>query len=134
MNVWSCFKEEQIRQRSLRLHPIAMMILCDMLFWAKTNDCPFVVTDTVSTEAEDLELKRVSSTHRDARAFDISLREWDATLKQRFITHFRLKYDIYSAMGKDGKNRLIVEHDAGTGNHLHVQLSTAFKGGFENPA
>lgn len=133
MNVWSCFKNEQIRQRSLQLHPIAFMILCDMLYWTKSRNLPFVISDTVTTETEDAELSRVSSTHREGRAFDISLKGWEPLDVDLFVTDFDIKYAKYAAMSKSGHPVLIVRHNAGTGDHLHVQINSAHKGGFDNP-
>lgn len=108
------------------------MVLCDMMFWVISNGQQFIVNDTVSTEAEDLELKRVSSTHRDARAFDLSIHGWSLEFNIKFKEHFSEKYMDLAAVGKDGVKRLIVEHDAGTGVHIHVQLNSQYKGGFES--
>ena len=114
-----------VAARVLFLNPIALMILCDVIQWCESYGVPCVVSDAVSTEDEDRELERVSSTHREGRAFDISARGWGELQVNAIIQEFSHKYAGYAAIGKDGP-RLVYHHDAGTGAHLHFQIAKKF--------
>ena len=88
---------------------------------------PCVVTDAVTTIEEDQALKRVSSTHREARAFDISSRGWSDLQKNAFMQEFSHKYAGLGALSaKDGQPKLVYLHDAGTGEHFHFQVARKY--------
>lgn len=116
-----CKPEEY--DRVMLLHPVALMILCDALWWCHDHKIEGVVTSTVSDLAEDAKLKRQSSTHREGRAFDISCRGWGLIQKMALKQYLESKYNGYGAINKDGNPALVVIHDAGTGEHFHIQLS-----------
>jgi hypothetical protein len=125
-SISSVFKTAQIQARSLYLHPFVFMLLCEACMWAWVNDLPFVVTDTRSTPEEDGKLNRVSSTHREGRAFDSSTKGWTKEKIDECMRLFGTKYAAIAAQGSDGKPRLIVHHDTGHGDHLHWQINKKF--------
>lgn len=115
-----------ITERVLMLHPLALMILCDVMIWAEEHGLPFVVTDAATTEEEDTALKRTSATHRECRAFDVSAKGWGMIQLEACKQYFSKKYEGYAAIGKDGVPNLVYVHDAGTGSHMHFQLSRKY--------
>ena len=115
-----------IAERVLFLSPVALMILCDVIQWCDAYGLPCVVSDAVSTEEEDERLKRVSTTHREGRAFDISTRGWGELQIKAIQQEFAHKYAGYAAIGKSGNPVLVYFHDAGTGPHLHFQVAKKF--------
>lgn len=119
------FKYKKDFNRFLGLNPLALVLLADMNYWCKLNNMPFRITSTVSTEKEDENLNRVSTTHREGRAFDISVKGWTEKQTERFIYHFENKFALHAAKNKEGENRLIVRH-VGTADHLHIQIHKSY--------
>lgn len=99
------------------------LIMCDMLLWCKENNIPPLVTGALSTAQEDKKLKRVSTSHREGRAFDLRSRDFSETQRKDFIKHFTDKYGKLGALSASTKKpTLIVYHDSGQGLHFHVQV------------
>lgn len=120
------FKTKLIADRAKYLHPITLDILTDAVQWATGHGLPASITETVTTAAEDQKLKRVSRSHAQGRAFDLSTRGWDKDSIALFIKEFSAKYSDVAATGGSGKPALIVHHDAGHGDHFHVQISAKY--------
>lgn len=104
----------------------AFMVLCDVILWARGKQLPVVISDAVTTLEEDQKLARVSSTHREGRAFDISTRGWSKDLIDECVRVFGFKYRNIGAIGEDGSPRMVYFHNAGTGDHLHFQVAKRF--------
>ena len=104
----------------------AMLVLCDVVLWARAKQLPVVISDAVSSQAEDVALSRVSSTHREGRAFDLSTRGWTKDSIDECVRVFNFKYRQIAALGQNGDPRLVYFHNAGTGDHLHFQVSKRF--------
>ena len=104
----------------------AMMVLCDFILWARAKQLPLVISDAVSSQEEDQKLARVSSTHREGRAFDISTRGWAKDSIDEAVRVFGFRYRHFAALGQDGSPRLVYFHNAGTGDHLHFQVAKKF--------
>lgn len=105
------------------LHPTTVKLICEFIEYCEEKSLPCSITDTISTLEEDQRLKRVSDTHRTARAFDASIHGWNDTQIQECVAHFNNKYPELGALSQDGKQRrLVYVHDAGTGMHFHFQI------------
>lgn len=121
------FKSETIKYRLFSLNPITVMLLCEMATWASDNGMPFLVTETFTTYEEDKRLSRVSPSHREGRAFDVSTRDWTEEKIKKFMDYFGTKYAKIAALaGNPVKPQLIVRHDTGAGDHFHVQINKVF--------
>lgn len=121
------FKTEIIKQQALSLHPLILMVLCEMTAWAWAQGLPVVITETVTNEAQDAQFNRISPSHREGRAFDMSTRGWDEARINEFMSVFSKKYQSIAAIGlKTGKPELIVRHDTGHGDHFHVQINRSY--------
>lgn len=121
------FKSDRAFNRCLYLHPIALLILWDMWAYCFEHNLEFKVTETVTTLEEDMDLGRLSSTHRSARAFDLRNRSWSLWDIKRFENHFKDKYnEKYGAIDSNGKRRLIVSVKHGSGPHFHVQIDRKY--------
>jgi hypothetical protein len=116
----------EVADRLKYLSPAATLVLADIAMWAMQNELPFVITEAVTTEAEDIALKRKSDSHRTCRAFDISLRGWPMEKAHELKRTFDFKYRQIAAIRADGTPNLIVIHDAGTGMHIHGQVHRRF--------
>lgn len=108
------------------LSPAALMVLADLYLWSIQENLPFVITETMTTEAEDAALNRVSDSHRTGRASDISLKGWPKEKAHELKRIFDFKYRSIAAVRADGTANLIVIHDAGTGMHIHLQVHRRF--------
>lgn len=122
----AAFKSDTIRSRTFLLHPLTVMIMADMIFWASSRGIPVSITETFTSKDEDAALGRVSTSHAEGRAFDISTRGWSEMQIKVFMDEFVAKYGSYGAIGGSGKPTLIVRHDTGRGDHFHVQVSRKF--------
>ena len=121
------FKHEKDSIRLFHLHPLVLMVLFDMKYYCDLNHMRFNVTSTMSTAQEDKELGRRSSSHRTGRAFDLSLRQWDETEIKDFLNYFNEKYKHIAAFSKSAnKTVLVVRHNSGHGDHLHVQINLRY--------
>lgn len=94
------------------------------------------LTETHTSKEQDNALQRVSTTHRDGRAFDVRIRDplsGDILLSEdviaKFCAHFRKKYPNLGAISKGtpGQRSLIVYKPHGSGPHLHIQIKQGAK-------
>ena len=81
-----------------------------------------VITETVTTHEEDLSVHRVSSTHREGRAFDMRCNNWPDDLKARFVEYIETLFGDYGAISKTGIKRIVYCHGEGLHQHMHVQV------------
>jgi len=121
------FKKKEDHIRVFHLHPIILMIMFDMKYYCDINNMNFNVTSTMSTIEEDIELSRKSSTHRTGRAFDLSLRDWGETEIKDFKNYFNQKYKYVAATNLRGEANLVLRHNSGHGDHIHVQIHSRYK-------
>lgn len=119
------FKHKKDIERVLHLHPVTLIILMDMYAHCLKNEMWFEITSTVSTLEEDEAIGRQSTTHREGRAFDLSIGKWSPSQLEYFLTHFRDKYREYAAKTLYGERVLIPDVNHGTAPHIHVQISRA---------
>ena len=121
------FKHKKDHKRFMYLHPLILSVLFDMQYWCNERNIPFKITSTVSSEKEDEKLKRVSSSHRTGRAFDMSVQGWDKKRINEFRTVFNNKYNHIAAIsGYTNQPTLIVYHNSGHGDHFHVQIHSKY--------
>ena len=84
------------------------------------NSIPVRITSIVRT----IDVISTSETHQTGRAMDISTKDW--TKKQKIdVKRFLKGWDTlheYGAISKTDKiNKLAIFHNAGQGDHLHIQ-------------
>jgi hypothetical protein len=118
------FKNEKDKRNITLIFKPLSEIALEMDSWLRLNyKIDLCITATLSTLAEDQALNRVSSSHREGRAFDVSIRTWNPTILRTFLEFFNAKYSHLGAVSKsDGIRRFIVHKPHGTGPHLHVQV------------
>lgn len=63
-----------------------------------------------------------SDTHQTGRAIDLSVKGWSNQDIEDFTLFMTQKCDEYAAVNGKGEKRLIVHHDIGKGDHLHIQV------------
>lgn len=125
------FKTPLIAERSQLLNPLCIDIMTDMYLWCLDQNLPFLVTETVTTEEEDSKLQRVSKSHFERRAFDISVKNWTKENGDLFLDHFNFKYQDVAAISKtNGKPTLVVDErdpkNTLRSPHFHVQIHKRF--------
>jgi hypothetical protein len=118
----ACFKNDTAYDRFEELHPVLQKIASEMRSWCLRLDVPFLITETKTTLEEDKALSRVSSTHREGRAFDMSCKGWDGVKITEFISTFGEWFRNEAAISKSGMPTLVVHHNSGHGTHFHVQV------------
>ncbi len=121
------FKTFAVKERAKLLHPMVIDVMVDMYQWCEDNNLPFEITETVTTLQEDLKLKRISASHRERRAFDLSSHGWRMEHITDFCRHYNTKYEDIAAIGKESLKPVLVQHhDNGNGPHFHVQIHSRF--------
>jgi hypothetical protein len=76
---------------------------------------------------------RISTTHAEGRAIDISCRNWDEFHKNRVRFHLNTLFGmLYGTCRVDSPRvpRVCLIHDAGTGEHFHLQVRKNIIGNF----
>lgn len=127
INAYCLFKTPEIEERTNFLCDQAVEVLNAMAVYCQACKLPLVITDSVSTLAEDQALSRVSDEHRQARAFDLSIHDWLPLAIGDFIEHFEEEFESLAAVGlQTGRPHLIFQHNNGHGSHLHVQVARRF--------
>lgn len=116
------FKDGQTASEFASINPTLINILNDMGRFCELQGRKFVITDLLSSAHDDALLGRVSTSHQDGRAADVSIKGWTEEFITQFKSRFEHLYNHYGAISKkDKKQRLIVDH-VGTARHLHIQV------------
>ena len=116
------FKFDKDKDRFFMMHPVACLIAMDMAFWSLSKGLPFTITSTMSSLEEDKRIGRKSRTHREGRAFDLSVKGWSSEDIDEFIVHFCKKYEEHSAISSQTLQPKLVVYHVGTAAHFHVQV------------
>ncbi len=120
------FKTKRAFERALMMHPICIMILGDMAWWAMRRGLAFIITESVSTEKEDRAISRKHPVHRQFRGFDIRIHGWSEQDLKDFEAYFENKYKEFAAIGFSTGNKNLVEIHVGTERHIHVQIALIY--------
>ena len=123
------FKDGETAKEFDSIESTLRMILNDMARYCSLSGYDFIITDLLSSVFDDARLRRVSTTHQDGRAADVSVRGWPEGFVNKFISNFDYTHGHFGAISKkDGQQRLIVRHNVKRpdgsmgGDHLHVQI------------
>jgi len=119
------FKTEKEKNEfdSTRVKENLKFIVLDMASYFNSNGYDFVITDVLSEVQEDKKLKRISSSHREGRAVDVRVHGLPEEFLKTFEEKFERIYRNEAAVSKNtGEPNLIVRHNVGSGDHLHIQI------------
>ena len=120
------FKDDVVAARFDDMSVRAQMLALEMDNWLmRYYGIEMTITATTSTAEEDKALERISSTHREGRAFDVRTTDIPDHVLAEFIAEFRKKYKTLGAQS-GGQYNLIVYRPHGTGPHLHIQISRKY--------
>lgn len=123
----SNFKSETAAERFEYLHPFLQEMLFEMIQWLSDRNIHGVITETVTTPEEDAALGRKSVSHQEGRASDLRTRDWPRNTVKEFLDHFNEKYLKHGATrASNGQLALLVFHDSGHGEHIHIQLARSY--------
>ena len=121
------YSSQRAKDRAGLMHEKCIQITIEMLYYCESYGMPFTITETVTTQKEDLELKRVSASHREGRAWDIRTRDWPEWFVVQFVEYFTLLYGSLGAVSSsDGKRKFIVDKSKTKKPHLHCQLDRTY--------
>jgi hypothetical protein len=122
------FKHEADKLKYWDLAPVLLVIAHTMSVWAVEKGLDFKVTETMTTAAVDKAIGRVSSSHRQGRAIDVSVIGWNSNEIVEFVDEFSTLYKDFAAIsGSTLKPTLVVFHDIGLGAHFHIQIHPKYK-------
>jgi len=122
------FKTQLAYDRQAYWCPEIALVAAESIEYAKTIgvDCP-IITESVTTLAEDQALKRVSSTHREGRAFDLRTIDWSGEQIDAMVSHLTATFPELGALSPEGIRTIALYHDSGYGPHFHVQVDRKFQ-------
>lgn len=119
------FKHKHDESRFLSLAEPLQWLAHEMSFYCQFMNKELVITATRSTMEEDRALGRVSTTHLEGRAFDISVKGWEKEDIKEFMNRFDQIFNSWGALVKSptGQKRvLLYDHGKGDNYHIHVQV------------
>ena len=117
------FKTKEVAREFSQIRVPLQLIVDDFARFCNASGYELVLTDCLSSAADDARLGRVSNSHREGRAVDCSVKSWPEEFIVRAVAWLERVYGYKGAVSKsDGKRRLVVDH-VGTGRHLHIQIS-----------
>lgn len=121
------FKSDHVKERTQLLNIIFIPILLDMELFCIKHKVELVITESVTTALEDVNLNRTSTSHREGRAVDIRTRDWSEDFTFLFVKEFSEKYKTIGAISANTGNRsFVVDKSKTKFPHLHLQISKAF--------
>jgi hypothetical protein len=116
-------KRDELLEEYQHLQPQAQILAEDMGRFFQMNGYKLILTDIISNEAEDKRLGRVSSSHREGRAWDFRTRGLPKDFLAIVEKRYEHLYKHWAAISKEsGKENLILYHNNGNGEHGHVQI------------
>lgn len=117
------FKSQRERDEFSQIHERLKFILNDMARWVDAHGYSFIVTDLLSDAFSDKRLGRISTSHLEGRAADVSIQGWPVDFQKKFEAFFESAYKNEAAFSKRTmQNNLIEIHDNGNGAHAHIQI------------
>lgn len=114
------FKEDEgcLVTELQKVSPLLIIVLGHFLTFAQKNNLPVVITNVGTTFHVSQ-----SKTHIEGRAFDASVNGWNKLKISELIAYMEKSVGHLGAQSvSDGKQRVVVYHDAGLGYHLHFQV------------
>jgi len=111
-------KDEVVDRDLLELKEHAHTLLGFVLSFCMVHNLPIRFTSIKSDNVTG----RVSTSHIESRAFDLSIKNWPSGSAWKLCQEINEKYGYLGAYSNsDGKQRACVLHDVGQGQHLHIQ-------------
>ena len=108
------------------MNPNLLIVLGTITGYCFDHKLPLLITSMKSDAVKEV---RVSVSHAEGRAFDVSINGWSEAQIETFKRKFNKDFESVAAVSNsDGKPRLIVDHRAkdAHGNpsirHFHVQV------------
>lgn len=123
------FKEEKDIILFASLHPILMMIYCDLFLYAKSkHGIELVITSTRSSADEDRALNRKSKSHLTGRALDFRTNNIDSFILDDIVEYIESKkeYSEFKYLTKDGNRRLVYLHGERQNYHAHLAIHSKY--------
>ena len=112
------FKDGVDSNDLMLLDPKLMILFANFLLYCNSHDLPVTITSAV-----DAEVPRVSTTHKDGRALDVSVKGWTDQDVLDAVEYFNHEFSYLAAISfSDHMPRAIIYHDVGHGRHLHLQV------------
>lgn len=114
--------EVDIAEDFRHMKPALFFLFGAFLEYALHYELPVTVT-SISDKAKN----RVSRTHQEFRAIDISARGWSDFHAERITYHLNRKFkDVAAISASDHVPRAVILHDAGSGRHFHLQVRPGY--------
>ena len=123
------FKHEVDRLLFPYLAPALIRAVGEMCCWAHEKGMPFVITETLSNEKRDKKrgIFRISATHSQARAIDLSLHGWDKDLIMDFLDWFNIRLESIACLTHGGQRIIAVYGPPNHMDHIHIQVNSKYR-------
>jgi len=120
-------KEGVSNEELFYMSPMLYSLFAYLLGYCETHELPCTVT-SITGEAEG----RVTATHKEGRAIDVSVRGWSEFHIHRFVKKANNKFaNIGAISSSDYKPRAVVYHAVdGGAPHFHLQVKRQLYGDY----
>ena len=113
------FKNKEQQNHILYMSPKLGEVLLEIHQFLQDNKLDMTITSLISPK----DSISVSSTHQTGRAADMSVRNIPEEVIIDMISYFNHKHKNIAAFSKSkGIPTLMLRHDSGQGDHIHIQL------------
>ena len=100
--------------------PAILPIFTYVVLYAKNNDLPCEITSLISDRKD---VVAVSTTHKDGRAFDLSISGWSMFHIKRLVHNVNINFATIAAISfETGNPTAAIDKNHGTGPHIHFQV------------
>jgi hypothetical protein len=110
-----------------RIHPLLLICLAEASKWCYQRGISLVVTSMIRGEIPGVS---VSLTHREGRAFDLSVSGWTKNDIDDFVEWGNAHFGVIGALPIGGIDRVFAVYEdgikRGTGPHIHCQINKCF--------
>lgn len=122
------FKSENDRTLFSCLHPILIMIFCDLARYAQEkHGFKIIVTQTVTTKEIDFKYNRQSDSHRTCRALDIRTKDMPPQVRNDVLNYINNKeeWKEYHYERRSG-GKILAYYHVGTAEHIHLAIHSRY--------
>lgn len=111
-------KEDNKAEDILKMTSFSIIVLGHLKYFCEQHDLPLKITNILKKFPES-----ISNTHPEGRAFDISLKGWSELNIIDCKVYLEEKCLHLAPISlRTGKHRLVLRHNIGLGDHLHIQV------------
>lgn len=123
------FKHDEDIEMIPLLHPILLMIVGDLTWYAqKKYGIDLTITETITTAEDDARLGRTSASHQQGRAVDIRTKDIDIFIVEELVNYINTNpaYLKYHYISSKRKTKQLAYYHIGNAEHIHLAIHAKY--------